>query len=521
MKECPGKGSIFVFFLSFSMLVFGLGWFIVVQPSVLNFDASFENIVRSLTRGNDNFCNCSVFGHDGEDWASLQQTVRLMDFATGYPLMNKSVLNIGADDSIYFLSRGAIVDTIEANVADVSNLKGASRSIPNRVFHAHKQNLGDFMSSLCFLRHFGVQPKPKGPTNVTCHANYQHPLKQNVAVQQMLHNGLDLLHVKCNGCEYSLLLYLISSGLIKGIKRVNVALHSVHGYKSLRCQLQEALKKTHYQVYCTELWQGWILRRTNMDESAPQSTAASSPPPSTGNPSCLPVVLLLGDSVDRYIVQDFCSLHNGTVEDWSHQTFMYKTKDKASASSLCSLPSRALAHLHLFGSNETGPYRDNIRESWFDPFVDTPARICKGLEIFSRRVAAPSTIVFQVLMWDLLAVRGTPDPATAVARYRERLRARLADVRRCAPPGAEVVIRTVPSSQWGGELMPAFNDALRGLARDAGLRLLDFDALAAGWAAAAGDAEADRFRDGYHPTETYCARFAERTLAAAAEPCGG
>ena len=222
-------------------------------------------------------------------------------------------------------------------------------------------------------------------------------------------------------------------------------------------------------------------------------------------------------------MQDLCSLRNGTVEDWSRQTFMYKTRDRASASSLCSLPGGALAHLHLFGSNQTGPYRDGIRETWFDPFVDTPVRICKGIEVFSRRVAAPTAIVFQVLMWDLLAVRGArPDgAAAAVARYRGRLRARLADVRRCAPPGAEVMIRTAPSSPWGGPLMPAFNDALRGLARDAGLRLLDFDALAAGWAAEAGDAEAGRFRDGYHPTEAYCARFAEHALAAAAGPCGG
>jgi hypothetical protein len=319
-----------------------------------------------------------------------------------------------------------------------------------------------------------------------------------------------------------MLFYLITSGSIKRIKRVNLALHSVRAFESLRCQLQAALTKTHEQTYCTDIWQGWVLRGTRMDDSTDDpcthSAAASSPPRGS---ACKPVVLLLGDSVDRYIVRDFCSLHNGTVEDWSRQAFMYKAKDEASASSLCSLPSRALAHLHLFGSNQTGPYRDGIRESWFDPFVDTPVRICKGLELFARRVAAPTTIVFQVLMWDLLAVRGAPDAAAAAARYRARLRARLADVRRCAPPGAEVAIRTAPSSRWGGALMPAFNDALRGLARDAGLRLLDFDALAAGWAAEAGDAEADRFRDGYHPAETYCARFAERVLAAAAERCGG
>jgi hypothetical protein len=32
----------------------------------------------------------------------------------------------------------------------------------------------------------------------------------------------------------------------------------------------------------------------------------------------------------------------------------------------------------------------------FDPFVDTPARICKGLELFSRRVGPPTLVVFQV-----------------------------------------------------------------------------------------------------------------------------
>jgi hypothetical protein len=121
-------------------------------------------------------------------------------------------------------------------------------------------------------------------------------------------------------------------------------------------------------------------------------------------------------------------------------------------------------------------------------------------------------------MWDLLHYRkqtwGTDADLAAV--YSAAVAARLRDARRCAPAGAVLAVRTAPAAAWGGRLMPLFNDALRAAARAAGLPLLDLDALVHGWAAAAGHGEEDVFRDGYHPTEPYCARLAEVIAESAA-----
>ena len=499
-----------IFALSIAMILLACG------------SISTDSFFPSIEEGKQNYCSCASLGHDEREWESIGLNVRLLDFAVGYPLKNKVILNIGTDDTIYFLNLGAAVHTVDGNGFDMQNLRSAVRSIPNHAFSAYQQNLEDFHNSLCLFKHFGVSVDLSNVT--TCRdLGLHYPLKEIPELNRLLHAGLDLLHVKCNGCEYALLFYFISSGLVERVARINAAVHTFAGYEKLHCQLHRALMRTHVPIYCTGVWQGWALRGTEWQTTGhlqPAASAAASIPALVAPPpACPPNVLLLGDSVDRYVVRDLCARRNGTVEDWSNAMFMYKAKEPASGSAACRLPGGgALAHLHLFGSNATGPYRDNIAASWFDPLVDTPARICKGLEVFAQRVGRPALVVFQVLMWDLLGYRkqawGSDDDK--VAAYRAAVDARLRDVRRCAPLGAALAVRTVPNAAWGGRLMPLFNAALRDAAHAAGLPVVDFDALMAGWAAAAGPGDADMFRDGYHPTEPYCARFADHVLALAA-----
>jgi hypothetical protein len=309
-----------------------------------------------------NFCSCQSLGMDGRDLEPLGLTVRLMDVAVGNSLSNQVVLNIGADDTVFFLNQQAAVHTVDDNAFNMQNLKSAVRPIPNHVYFSYQQHVGDFSSSVCFLAQMGVRIDLPGSS--TCaDSTFRCPFKEDSALNQLLHDGVDLLHVKCDGCEYALLLYLTSSGLIRRVSRINAAIKNLPGHDSLRCQLHAALLRTHAPTYCTDVWQGWALRDTPLPRT-PAAVPAAPPPPQPSPPACLPTVLLLGDSVDRYIVRAYCAQRNGTVDDWSGAMFVYKAEEPASGSAACRLPGGVLAHLHLFGSNRTGPYRDNIASSW-------------------------------------------------------------------------------------------------------------------------------------------------------------
>jgi hypothetical protein len=89
----------------------------------------------------------------------------------------------------------------------------------------------------------------------------------------------------------------------------------------------------------------------------------------------LPVnVLILGDSISRFVVEDYSQAvrckERGRVFDWSHGALRYMNRQGASPSLACVLPppinstgdgrhgpsSRSLGFLHLYGNAPSGPY---------------------------------------------------------------------------------------------------------------------------------------------------------------------
>lgn len=118
-------------------------------------------------------------------------------------------------------------------------------------------------------------------------------------------------------------------------------------------------------------------------------------------------VLLIGDSVDRYTVFDFCGKHNATIQAWGDHSIKYGgQKGTKTPSAYCELPNGdSIAFLHIFGSSGTGPYL--YIDTWKDPYAATTPRIMKALELYHQQIGFKklSKIIFHSLLWDFRPFR--------------------------------------------------------------------------------------------------------------------
>lgn len=229
-------------------------------------------------------------------------------------------------------------------------------------------------------------------------------------------------------------------------------------------------------------------------------------------------MLIMGDSVSRYIVDDWCRAKEGSLDDWT-TVFHYKTG--ASASAVCRHAEKkdgvkrkdAMGFVHMYGSPATGPYLHGHSNNAVDPFTDTPLRICKAVEEYTSAVGRPTHITWAVMWWDLVAA-SEPEKKMAheamkpysirkegfvrnlTTTWGHDVEARLDDIRRCAPE-SQIIIATTAHTEHGGNLMISYLERLRHIAEEQDLPLADFDKLV--WDSPGGQNK-DKFRDHEHPS---------------------
>lgn len=241
-------------------------------------------------------------------------------------------------------------------------------------------------------------------------------------------------------------------------------------------------------------------------------------------------VLLLGDSVDRWIVYDYCThLRQRGIEatsfEWGEGSIRYQTITGAQLpATLCHHGQSTIAFVHMYGSNATGPYFHNFKGSGLEPFIDTKPRIVKSLHLFNTSVGTPDLIIFNSAQWDVqywydfhhvLQVNETLW-FSAVESFTRNLKARVGEI--LAWVGNQDVAVGLRTSVWeakGGMLLTAFNEIQRKLASEMNLVLFDFDRDV--WSTVSFNYtpgfEAFIFRDWIHPRTFY-------TLAAALKLVG-
>jgi hypothetical protein len=227
-------------------------------------------------------------------------------------------------------------------------------------------------------------------------------------------------------------------------------------------------------------------------------------------------ILLLGDSVSRYMTTDACSAWNGTLVLRCLPSIHYGSGERDGGSGCCALPWGSLTFVHLFGSSShAGATQKNVKAA------TTSVRVPLALKEFRALYgAAPDVVVFRSDMWDVAALPtkhlSAAQKRAALNAVREAYSAVIA-VTREAAPAALLATHTTPQPADGWafkknarlEMFEPMEDAIRLVAADLRLVLFDWRVLTTG------KATGEYLRDDHHPKPAFCNAFTEALVAVA------
>ena len=128
-------------------------------------------------------------------------------------------------------------------------------------------------------------------------------------------------------------------------------------------------------------------------------------------PICLvhsSIIFTIGDSVDRYILEDWCVLKGDPPGCTGFRCTLWAGADvgikppphMAPSDLLCTMPNDTIGFGHHYGSAAQGPYYHDLTTA-NDPLVNSDVRIPRLLEVFFARVGTPNLIIYHSAIWDL------------------------------------------------------------------------------------------------------------------------
>lgn len=253
-------------------------------------------------------------------------------------------------------------------------------------------------------------------------------------------------------------------------------------------------------------------------------------------------LLLIGDSVDRFITHDWCEFHgwrSGKARevDWADSTLEIhddypKHRDKIPFLQCISPANDSIAMVHIFGSYAQGPYL-KMNAPCKSKYCPTPARVERALELYFEKVGLPDFIIFHTIQWDAQKFirRGADYNTIFSSEWNATLRdfganldLRLDEIQNITSrlyscnstfsslPVPNIGLRTAVLNKAGGNLVNAMNDIYRKVAARRGLSLYDFDNDV--WATLEWDysKQSTVFRDYIHPVPVYLATAGEKML---------
>jgi hypothetical protein len=123
---------------------------------------------------------------------------------------------------------------------------------------------------------------------------------------------------------------------------------------------------------------------------------------------CAINVLILGDSVDRHIVEDWCAMSNSSefataVSGWGPKSLKYGGISSIISPSYCvSSHGDSIAQIHLFGSNSHGPYYSDKWEMDNSEYEvrDSSFRTTEGIRIYIEEYGVPDRVLLKTVNWD-------------------------------------------------------------------------------------------------------------------------
>ena len=270
-------------------------------------------------------------------------------------------------------------------------------------------------------------------------------------------------------------------------------------------------------------------------------------------------LLMIGDSVDRYIVTEWCDaavtsglpISRGLVGEnllkyAPHKMGAYYCRSHATNVSLW--------FFHVFGSNTTGPYRYSTNGTMTPEYVDvdgqentfpinTPSRIRGAMDLFYGMFSPsqyPDVIYFNSVLWDLVLLRQVHnDSSSSSSRnnmltwFKRNLHMRLNEIavharylaKRTGTTPPLLGLKTVLTNPWGftaynvealqQSVFAAFNKELARTAKERQLEFFDFERDS--WSTVRWDhnRSAELFRDDTHQNAIHSVRAADKLLGIA------
>lgn len=213
-------------------------------------------------------------------------------------------------------------------------------------------------------------------------------------------------------------------------------------------------------------------------------------------------ILLFGDSIDRYIIDDICKSEHKT--EWA-QNFTYK--EGAQASAVCRSDTVTIGFLHIYGSAPTGPYLHNHGNTRDDPYADTELRLKHGLNQYISLFGFPDFIFFRAEFWDLIVFDDRRNGLDLESHFQKFIRDNnyAISIIRSISPTSILCTHTIPKPAWGLALFYNYENGLRLLSDLNNLLLFDFQQLLSSKQGDVGSF----LRDQHHPTIAYSRSLGE------------
>lgn len=223
-------------------------------------------------------------------------------------------------------------------------------------------------------------------------------------------------------------------------------------------------------------------------------------------------LLLIGDSVDRFILVEWCEVSHGEeievsrlkkasnmwaitsphIKNWVSDTITFRDDPYFH----CSEGQDTITNVHMLGSAAQGPYfKDDKNLKGFE-YRDSGKRITKSLELYVSAYSIPDKIVLTTVLWDALGalerhegrselfIPGSELFNHTIDTFRSNLIQRYDQIcshfkhkhgypdHKRAPV---VALRTGVWCQAGGDILHHMNHVVRSLCKDRHIPLYDFD----------------------------------------------
>jgi hypothetical protein len=270
-------------------------------------------------------------------------------------------------------------------------------------------------------------------------------------------------------------------------------------------------------------------------------------------------ILLIGDSVDRFITVEWCDMVYGMnrystsrnkrssniwavnhphIKRWIAHTITSSDDPYF----FCADPSNSssIANVHMLGSAAKGPYYHDKVNLVGIPFRNSAVRLEKAIQLYISSFGRPSRVILNTILWDVLGIieyytskgvdrqllhsEGSEPFNQSSARFlkdqTERIRQLNALLNGDFPDVApvDIALRTAAWVEVGGNLLRKFNNIIRQMARSRKLTLYDFDediystATIMGIKNSTASVHENVFRDWIHPRHYYTSMAGDKIL---------